>query len=523
MADIDLNHIQNLSTSELFEDEMLLRYLMQVIGINRVQARDKIIDDGFDSIATILSHYKYDVEGFQSYLKNLNKTFASATVQLLRVYYSPVSIMRFAGIIHYYNQSVHSFHLIPDPSFITRDKSNELSNSYINFNKDIEPEDDETEVIIPELTGSSTWVNFRDKFLMKLSLIKGARGIPLDYVLDDTPRPVIRRNTPLIEVEEVDIDDENIYRTVTTHSGADYNQDNSQVWKKLKACLLGKSEYNHISTYDRAKDGRGGWLALKQFYEGEDFKERNKTSAFSKLTNTFYRGDTGRFNFEKYVKVHKDAHKLLEDAEYNGGAGIDNATKCYHFISGIKDESGLGYALSAARSNAQYKDFVNLVSFLSAEVDYRNDRRKQQKTGRDRNVSGANASDGNKTDGSKSTSKYVDGKRLYAKVYPKAEFAKMTKKQRRTVIELNREKNKNQQSGNQRDNKSTVSSVTMDDLTLLGDAIVSKVTRFKSDSDDDNQSSNSGNETNSKGNKKRAASGSVGEYIANAKKKKSNR
>lgn len=71
-----------------------------------------------------------------------------------------------------------------------------------------------------------------------------------------------------------------------------------------------------------------------------------RETAFLKLQTTFYRGQTRTFTFEKYTNIHKDAHRMLEDAGYNNGQGLDNETKVQFFKNGIKAEGGLEHALS---------------------------------------------------------------------------------------------------------------------------------------------------------------------------------
>jgi len=68
------------------------------------------------------------------------------------------------------------------------------------------------------------------------------------------------------------------------------------------------------------------------YYEGEDYKERNISSAFQTLTSIFYQGDSFRFTFEKYVAIHLEAYRLLHEAHYNKGAGMDSKIKLSQFI-----------------------------------------------------------------------------------------------------------------------------------------------------------------------------------------------
>ena len=75
---------------------------------------------------------------------------------------------------------------------------------------------------------------------------------------------------------------------------------------------------------------------LKNFYEGEDFKQRLQDEAFVLLNKSIYKGNLSRHNFESYVNRHIKVHKLLLEAEYNGGEGMDNSTKIQHLKAGIR-------------------------------------------------------------------------------------------------------------------------------------------------------------------------------------------
>ena len=149
------------------------------IGIDAQNCRSKIVNDGFDSIRAVVRYHKDDISGFKTYLMGLNKTFASSNDVNLRVYYSPVCIARMLGVVHFYNQAVNTFHCIPDPSYINRDYADTLASTYKSFENATEKAKDEVEVTLPPLTGSSNWIDFWDKFMMKLTITIGSRGISL--------------------------------------------------------------------------------------------------------------------------------------------------------------------------------------------------------------------------------------------------------------------------------------------------------------------------------------------------------
>lgn len=527
MTDFDTTNLAGLSFLELYRTEEPLRFIMHRIGITTQQSRDKIINDGYNSVESIVEMHPNDSEGFKKYLQTLNKTYATATTAL-QVYYSPKVIARFGALLFYYFQLVKGFHKIPDLSAVTTDFLEELlhiqKDIYSEVNKD--SDDDEGKIDIPILKGTENWIDFRDKFELHLSEVKSKRGFPLDYLLDKTIREVNNIRSPYVEVDTIDLSVDGFYRSHATHIGSSYKIDNRDLWAKLKKLLLGTTNYNHISPHSTTKDGRKAWESLLNVYEGPDFAERQRELAFTKLMNTWYKGETNKFNFEKYTNIHKSAHKMLEDAGYNGGTGMDDSTKTQHFKSGIKSDAGLENALTTLRSQpGVYNTFTTVANFLKAEVEHKQIRRTQL-----RNTSTHHVSQVHKEKGRDTTFKTVGGKKLYAKSYSKQEFSAFTNEQRQAVITLNRERRqkfkggkrpadtKRNNSGNNNGNRNVSSStISNDDMTIIAEAVVAGVGRASQTNEgNDNVSSH----TPPNSNQSIAEAGSIGSYIATQRKKK---
>lgn len=492
MADLNLAAANGLTALQLYDDENGLRLMLDSIGVD-IRERNKLVDDGFGSMMSIIELHTNDTSGFKTYLLNLNKTFASSSTAGLRVYFTPINVSRLVGVVHYFNHAVNSFHTVPDILNIDGDDAAEFSAHY---RASLSESDDDVDVTIPKLTGHGNWVDFRDKITMKLSQTMGTRGIPLDYILDDTVRNALRANAALREVDALDINEDGLFRSSTTHFGRGYRADNKAVWDMLKSLLLGNSPYNHISSYNATSNGRGAWTTLRGFYEGADFEERTRESAFTKLYNTFYKGETARYSFEKYIASHKEAHKMLEDCNYNGGRGMDDATKIQHFKTGIKVDAGLENALCNSRANPIYRQFDQLVTFLSTEVANKRTRLEQLNSGKDRRVAAYEKTNpgrdgkfkrGNQSGDKSLTSKVVDGKKVFAKSYPDDEFSSLTSAQRSAVIRMNRAKRragggrKPNGGGDSKKDTKSISAATFnelrDDMISMGDAIVAGVQR----------------------------------------------
>ena len=119
---------------------------------------------------------------------------------MMRACVNPICLKRIVGILHYFNTSVNMMHTIPDSEEVTAAKAAENGN--LNYQENSEEDEEEpTKVDIPNLTGSSNWVRFHDNFLLMLSMTIGKRGIPIDYVVDDTVRFALRGNEHLREID----------------------------------------------------------------------------------------------------------------------------------------------------------------------------------------------------------------------------------------------------------------------------------------------------------------------------------
>jgi len=138
--------------------------------------------------------------------------------------------------------------------------------------------------------------------------------------------------------------------------------------------------YNHISSHNKSKNGFDAWKALLTAYQGSDYVECLRDAAFASLGKAHYRGEMKNFNWEKYVEIHKAAHKQLIDAGYNNGVGMDEESKIQYLKQNIRAEAGIEHALTIAQSSNTYRyDFDLFVSFISGEVNARSDHQKQLK------------------------------------------------------------------------------------------------------------------------------------------------
>ena len=505
---------------EFFNTEQGFVDLMYTMGVGNNE-RDRIVEDGFGAIRDLIAQYDEDIESFRNYLKNLNRTFGASTNDRRRVYFPPPVMSRMIGTLYYGVITYNSCHLLPDFDLLTPDFAMECYKFYEGLKNEENPESEkQIELDIPDFKGATNWRSFRDLVLMKLALIKGKNGYPINYVIDKTDRSAKRSNAARTFVDTVPITDDDFLKTHVCHFGKAYKEDNKRVWNVLKSLLHETIAYDHVTECDKTSNGRNAWFILKKFYEGEDFKQRLQDEAFSILNQTIYRGESPRYTFESYVNRHIKAHKLLIEAEYNQDPvtgevkGMDESTKNQHFRTGIKLEAGLEQELSSARSlNKHRATFADYVSYLQTEVNNKNQRKQELKTHAPKRAISRVEHDSRNKGGNRPKSKMVDGKRVESKKYSRKEWLNLTQNQKNAVMELYAQsKTKNSNNKGRRNNidiKSVQSSMKQD-LIDVGDAIVSKIVRF--DGDDEEQTDKD-DSSDTKSGKRKVKSGGIGDFL----------
>ena len=520
-----------LSITDRYSHEMGIVHIFEEINLGGAE-RNRFFNDGLNSVGALVETYGYDVKSFKVYLESLNKTFATAGAIADRVYFTPPIIMKLCGALFYFNHCVYTLHAIPDVMEADGDFLLENYEHYSAITKEKDDDEDDSEVRIPKLKGHENWIQWRDAFMADLANTVGMRGISIDYVVNTEPRDTTHGNAARTEFIAVNLEDEGLFLAQAVHFGPTYKSDNSKVWRKLKTALINSPPYNTISGFNDARNGRGAWEALLLAYQGSDFNERMRDSAFDTLNQAHYRGETRNFSWEKYVEIHKAAHKKLIDSGYNAGVGLDEETKIQYLKANICPEAGLENSLSIARVNNTYRyDFDLFVSFMSSEVNNRTDRKKQLDkatlrvaavSGRDRNRRGSRQScnsayvpDAVKWDDRQS--RVVDGKTVYAARYPKDRFSKLTNNQRKAIIEMKAEYNARKRGGNNPNLVAAMQAV-QDDMTTMENRIVSAITRATDEPGDDGASNVSGVTMDSK--RKAAPAGSIGSFLASQNKKK---
>ena len=532
-----MSSYENLSNVEHYDSSTSFTNLLTIMRVGENE-RLHLANDGFTKLRDIVEYFeRSNGSQIKKYFEKINSTFGSSPATR-RVYFPPRVIQHLSGIIWYYTHCVYTFHSIPSLTQITVRKATSLGMQLEEIidplSEDKIPTNGEDEITLPKLKGGNTWIEFRDKIVLKISRMQNRRLISLEYLIDESIRPVARVNANLVNISEIDLSESEVFKTQAVHFGSAYKVDNRRLWDLLESTLVNTSPYNHISPFERAKDGRKAWFALKRHFEGEDYIRKTQNQAMYTLSNTFYRGDSKNFRFEDYINSHLNAHKRLLQIGFNNGDGLDESTKIHYFKQNILPSADLETALTLARVK-ENQSFASYYTFLSTEVDFKLTRKRMVLKGaKDRNVSSLEGVD----DESRRTTKgkvinklgpmlyeMCEGRRLESKIYSKSEFSKLSKRQKSVVVKLNKQRRQNVKGRSNKHkphggNSSVISSLR-NDLSSLGDAIVAGVTKIIKPPDDQSLGSPSVLTPNTVTlNEPQAQSGGVGEFIAQSRKRR---
>jgi hypothetical protein len=139
-----------------------------------------------------------------------------------------------------------------------------------------------------------------------LSQLKGSGHVALNYVIRKIPIPAPGTIFQTDAEQAV---------AIAPLIGDQYNRDNAKVYGILKQLCLEGPGRSYILDFDRAKNGRGAWLAMFNHFEGDSYHNRAKLEAYATLDTIHYDGGKKGFTFEKFVEKHNECY--LELARHN--------------------------------------------------------------------------------------------------------------------------------------------------------------------------------------------------------------
>jgi hypothetical protein len=194
-----------------------------------------------------------------------------------------------------------------------------------------------------------------DNYLMRK---RGMSGLPLAYVVREKVElpvddPGFGLPNPTIEMVERG-----------SHTQPAFDSDSIEVFDVIRHMTHGGLAWSWVSAYDRNKDGRNAYIALKNHYLGESYQARIKAAADAVLSKTYYDGQRS-FAFEQYLSVLQKAFTDLEST----GEAVAEEKKIRILLNGIT-ASSLQMAVTAVRASRRLKvNYELAVNFLAETHD----------------------------------------------------------------------------------------------------------------------------------------------------------
>ena len=143
--------------------------------------------------------------------------------------------------------------------------------------------------------------------------------------------------------------------------GSDFSTDNTKVWDLISKTFKSHPAWTVVRPFQKVKDGRAAYFALYKHYLGSSSVDNMSTSAENNLKNAVYKGETKKFNFDKYARIQMEQHQILSDLKEHGYAGIDERSKVRHLMNGIQTATLDSVKNTILASAALRVDFTGCV------------------------------------------------------------------------------------------------------------------------------------------------------------------
>lgn len=132
-----------------FDDQEAFNRLLTRVGVTDGSAT-VIREYDINSIKMFVEIYKNNITGFESYLKNVNKTYTN-TVPRIRI--SSLITGRLVGVLNYFVISTVLLHHMPDVDLVTAVMVQDFGNSYKVISQLKKTDDDDEDPTVSKLEG----------------------------------------------------------------------------------------------------------------------------------------------------------------------------------------------------------------------------------------------------------------------------------------------------------------------------------------------------------------------------------
>jgi hypothetical protein len=261
--------------------------------------------NGFETLADLLTvHERSDLDNLPKHLDAWRDITAAPQYQV-RI---PFVSLKKLKAMHYWALSERFIgHASPSATAFT---SAVLEETLLKMqtDDDYEAAMKETEVQKPiPLVDLAKWMKFWELLTTYNSRTKGAANTPLLYLAREHGDV-----TPEIAAAVYASDVDRLVAT-TVHAGVHYDFNNRTLYDELKPLVVDGPRWAFVRRFDKAKDGRAAFLALKAQAEGPAAEQVHIAKAYASISTVVYRGQRRGFEFSDYVMLHQETHNELFD------------------------------------------------------------------------------------------------------------------------------------------------------------------------------------------------------------------
>jgi hypothetical protein len=109
-----------------------------------------------------------------------------------------------------------------------------------------------------------------------------------------------------------------------------------KVWDIMSNICGKNSCFVYIKPDLRTRNVRDAYMLLFDHFLGPNNFGNMASEEDTKLTSTLFNGEKKRFTWETYVRIHTEHHAVINGLKDYGYAGVDDSSKVYHLLKGIK-------------------------------------------------------------------------------------------------------------------------------------------------------------------------------------------
>ena len=194
----------------------------------------------------------------------------------------------------------------------------------------------------PPAINAKDWPKTMESIHEYLRSFLGDHKIPLAYVVrKDENIPVNDQMTEYPTVQDAMIARAKHFTVAANGTKTPdpvYINNREKVYEIIAKMTREHSCWTYVKPAQKTRDGRMAYLGLYQHFLGPNNVDNMATMAEDKLKSTVYNGEQRRWDFEKYINVHKSQHSIMEGLVEHGYTGIDPRSKVRYLLDGIKTD-----------------------------------------------------------------------------------------------------------------------------------------------------------------------------------------